>query len=135
MEREYAPYSKWLGTAFARLTVAPRITPLLDAVFNARDWRSREAALAEAYRIVAEMHNRLGLTSRLPEAVSLFHNRPYLVIHAERFAAALRDAIADPDVRGLPFPIGKIDQWADSTNVLAYPEVIARLEQVYKNEG
>src|SRR5207237_133961 len=29
MERQYAPYSKWFGSAFARLTCAPVLTPLL----------------------------------------------------------------------------------------------------------
>lgn len=134
LEQQYAPYSKWFGTAFARLKLAPALAPLLEQVLGARDWRSREAALAEAYRIAAQAHNALGLTPPLPEIVSSFHNRPYLVIHAGRFAAALRDAVADPAVRALPFPIGKLDQWADSTDAVSNPEVFERLGVVYRND-
>ena len=35
MERRYAPYSKWLGTAFARLDCAPRLQPVLHEVLSA----------------------------------------------------------------------------------------------------
>ncbi len=39
LERRWAPYSKWLGRAFAELTVAPRLTPLLRAALGADGWR------------------------------------------------------------------------------------------------
>ncbi|MFI9627561.1 hypothetical protein [Streptomyces sp. NPDC052042] len=42
------------------------------------------------------------------------------MLHAERFAAALTDRITDPAVRGLP-PIGAVDQFVDSTDVLTRP--------------
>ncbi len=135
IEREYAPYSKWFGTAFARLKLAPRMVPQLDRVLDARDWRSREAALSQAYQFVAQAHNSLGLTPALPEAVSSFHDRPYLVIHAGSFTDALREAITDPEVLALPFPIGKLDQWVDSTDVLSNPEAFERLGDAYlRNE-
>ncbi|MFF3629613.1 hypothetical protein [Streptomyces sp. NPDC002164] len=42
------------------------------------------------------------------------------MLHAECFAAALLDRITDPVVRGLP-PIGAVDQFVDSTDVLGHP--------------
>ena len=39
------------------------------------------------------------------------------VIGAERFTAALREAITDPAVRRLP-PTGAVDQFIDSTDAL-----------------
>jgi hypothetical protein len=36
LERRYAPYPKWLGTAFARLEVAATIGPLLAAALADR---------------------------------------------------------------------------------------------------
>ena len=62
-ERCYAPYGKWLGTAFSRLSCAPQLTPLLEAALTATDWQTRQQPLARAYEIVAAMHNDLGVTA------------------------------------------------------------------------
>src|SRR5262249_16124183 len=48
LERTYAPYSKWLGTAFARLACAQELGPHLDGTLAAADWRTREHHLAQA---------------------------------------------------------------------------------------
>ena len=37
IEREYAPYSKWLGTAFARLRSGPDLIPHMQAALRAAD--------------------------------------------------------------------------------------------------
>lgn len=131
MERQYAPYSKWLGSAFARLACAPRLTPVLHAVLSAEAWREREAHLSRAYGIVAEMHNNLGITAPLPVDVSPFYDRPYQVIHADRFAEAIREQIADPEVRALPEDLGSVDQFADSTLVLSNVEQCRTLRSMY----
>jgi hypothetical protein len=117
MHRRYPPYSKWLGTAFARLPGAAEIAASLAAAVSADDWAAREPPLCRAYQAVAAWHNRLELTEPLDTRVRGFYDRPYQVIGAERFAAALRTAITDPQVRRLP-PTGAIDQFVDSTNAL-----------------
>lgn len=48
---------------------------------------------------------------------SPYHGRPFLVLHAERFARPLAASVADPELRGLPLT-GGVDQWADSTDLL-----------------
>lgn len=134
IERQYAPYSKWFGTAWSKLAIASRLEPTLSAVLRADTPLDRETALTEAYTIMAEQHNALGVTPPLPVEVSRFHNRPFLVIHADRFATALRDTIRDPAIHRLPFPIGAIDQWADSTDVLDPPAAFRRLRAMYADE-
>lgn len=119
LERRYAPYSKWLGTAFSRLAVAPRLQPMLVAALAARGWQEREAALGRAGEILAGMQNELGLAAPQPARVSPFHDRPFQVIHGERFAAALQDQIRDSRVRRWPPYIGSVDQFVDSTDVLS----------------
>src|SRR5207245_8017747 len=69
MERRYAPYSKWFGTAFSRLESAYALSPVLDKVLSSASWQEREAHLSEAYRIVAERHNALGITRPLETKV------------------------------------------------------------------
>lgn len=45
MERQYAPYSKWLGTAFSRLECAPRVGPSLTSALAADTWSELRAAV------------------------------------------------------------------------------------------
>ncbi|MTK01994.1 DUF4037 domain-containing protein [Micromonospora sp. CP22] len=119
IERRYPPYSKWLGTAFARLRCAPALQPLLaDALADAA-WPHREDALCAAYEHLARAHNDLGLSEPVEPTVRPFHDRPYRVSAADRFADATRRAITDPQVLALPPYIGGVDQFVDSTEVLS----------------
>src|SRR5580700_6294152 len=115
MHRRYPPYSEWLGTAFARLPQAAGLGAALAAAVSATDWPARERQLCSAYQAVAERHNELGLTPPLEGGTRGFYDRPYQVIDAGRFTAALREAITDPRLGRLP-PIGAIDQFTDSTD-------------------
>ena len=99
MEKKYAPYSKWFGTAFVRLKSAKRVTQVFERVLRADSWRDRERHLSTAYAIVAKLHNALGITRPLDARVSRYYDRPYLVIHSERFADEIRKSIKDPHLR------------------------------------
>jgi hypothetical protein len=88
--------------------------------------------MSRAYGVVARMHNALGVTPPLGTKVSPFHTRPYLVIHAERFAAAIDAAKTDPEVRSIPIQAGSVDQVTDNTNVLEHPAAYRRLRGLYQ---
>ncbi len=118
MARRYPPYSKWLGTAFARLPGVTDVAPALTHAVSAADWRTREQHLCHAYAAAATLHNRLGLTPPLDPETRPYYDRPYQVLGAGRFAAALREAITDPQIRRLP-GMGAVDQFVDSTDALA----------------
>jgi len=114
MHRRYPPYSKWLGTAFAWLPGAAGLGASLAAAASARDWHTREQHMCRAYEAVAAWHNELGFTPPLDTRVRGFYERPYRVIGAGRFAAALREVITDPRLRHLPLT-GAVGQFTDST--------------------
>ncbi|MFI7410478.1 DUF4037 domain-containing protein [Streptomyces sp. NPDC049627] len=120
MDRRYPPYGKWLGSTFARTAAAPRLTPILTAALAATDWRTRERHLGHAYEIVAHQHNQLRLTDRVDTATRPYHSRPFQVLRADRFTEALTARITDPALKELP-PIGAVDQFTDSTDVLMCP--------------
>jgi uncharacterized protein DUF4037 len=122
-ERRYAPYSKWLGSAFARLPAAEALGPPLRAALAATDAAGREAALCTAYEAAGRRQNATGLTPPLDPRPRPYHGRPYLVLHAERFAQALAATIDEPDLRRLPL-VGGVDQWADSPDLLDRPGAI-----------
>jgi Domain of unknown function (DUF4037) len=115
--RRYAPYGKWLGSAFAGLPAAGTLTPSLRGALAATEYEQRERHLCAAYETVAALHNETGLTVPLPPRCRRYHDRPYQVLFAERFAAALRETVTDPWLRSLPLT-GSVDQWADGTDFL-----------------
>jgi hypothetical protein len=118
MQRRYPPYSKWLGSAFARLPgVADVLQPSLTAALAAASWPDREQNLSAAYEAAASMHNDLGLTNPQDTSVRPYFDRPFRVIDAGRFVAALRDSISADDIRQLP-PTGAVDQFIDSTDAI-----------------
>lgn len=119
INRTYPPYSKWLGSAFARLPGAGRLGPVLNAAVTAGNWPEREHHLVIAYETVADLHNDLGLSAPVDPRVRPFHDRPFRVLQAERFGQALMTNIQDPAVRALPLT-GAIDQFVDSTDALAH---------------
>jgi len=132
MEQQYAPYSKWFGTAFSKLTCAPALTPVLQRATLTTDWRARETALAEAYSIMAGMHNALGVTAPQPTEVSSFFKRPFSVIHGRAFASAIKAQIQDEVVRRIPEDIGGIDQFSDSADLLEAVGLRRRLKALYR---
>jgi hypothetical protein len=131
IERRYWPYAKWFGTAFARLASAARIGPHLSAALAAESWPERERALSGAYSVAAELHNALGVTPPIETTVSPFYDRPYLVIHSGRCVDALLQRIVDPLLREVAMT-GCVDQFADSTDVLSYPERYGRLRALFR---
>lgn len=123
MEKQYAPYPKWLGAAFARLACAGELLPLLGGALSAQTWPERERHLCAAYERVAAGHNALGITEPLSTEAFPFFSRPFRVIGGGRFAQAIRARIDDPAVRRIAGRrlIGGVDQFSDSTDLLAHP--------------
>ena len=118
MERRYAPYIKWFGTAFAQLECAEGMLPILQSALQAESWRERETHLRLACEMMARIHNGLAITEPLPTGASRFHKRPFMVIDAEAFERALMEAVASRDVLALPAALGSVDQFLDSTDAL-----------------
>ena len=135
MERRYAPYSKWFGTAFAELACALRLLPLVQAVQQATTWPERDAALTPVYETVASLHNDLGITEPIDPQVRYYHGgRPFHVIHGERFAAGIVETIEYLEVRSLVQRvglIGSVDQISDNVDVVSNPERVAKLRALY----
>lgn len=129
IERKYPPFIKWFGSAFARLDCAGTMQPILSQVLSGQSWEERQVHLSAAYEYAAQLHNDLSITAQLETQVSPFHDRPFLVIHAERFAAAIYDQIIDQDVLRLPCHLGAFDQFVDSTDAQHY---LDRFESLFE---
>ena len=114
MERQYAPYSKWFGTAFSRLDCGPDLSATLWAVLRAQTWPVRENALLAAYETLAAMHNALEITDPVSLEVEQLWDRPFKVAWGD-FPGLLRAQIKDPAVLCIAerWPIGPVDQLRD----------------------
>jgi hypothetical protein len=137
MERTYAPYAKWFGSAFARLGCGEAVgVPLRDAM-RADGWQEREAHLCAAYEQVARMHNELRITEPIDCRVRPFHDRPFQVIGGGRFAEPILRRITDPEAKRLAGrrPIGSIDQFSDSTDLACCAELRPALLSLYADPG
>ncbi|MBN1555210.1 MAG: DUF4037 domain-containing protein [Phycisphaerae bacterium] len=131
MERKYAPYSKWFGSAFGRLKCASEFVPILEKTLSATSWKARERHLANAYELVAGMHNALMITEPLEISRRRFHGRPFTVIAGARFTEAIRKKIRCRFVRNLRQNIGSVDQFSDSCDLLDNPLLSGRLSVLY----
>lgn len=131
LEKQYAPYPKWFGTAFQRLPNAKELGPLLWRAQQARTWSERAEALARAYEVLARLQNGLRICRTLPATVSFFYDRPFSVIHGEQFAQALVEQMTDPAVQHIAKQrlIGNINQWSDNTDMEGVER--EKLQQLY----
>ncbi|MCB8944925.1 MAG: DUF4037 domain-containing protein [Ardenticatenaceae bacterium] len=132
MEKRFAPYPKWFGTAFKELTCYEALQPTLRQVLLAEHWQQREKHLRAAYEFVAQKHNELGLTEWVEPTVRNFFGRPFQVINAGRFATPLYHAITDETVRQIKFAIGSIDQFSDNTDMRENLWLHQRLRELYR---
>ena len=135
MERQYAPYPKWLGSAFRRLTCSRELEPVLMRALCRQTWQEREKEMAAAYEFAAVMHNRLGVTEPLPIVTKPFHGRPFRVIHlGSDFSGALIRQIRNSTVRRLADGrlLGGIDQISDNTDLLCGTKWRGTLRQLYE---
>jgi hypothetical protein len=130
LERKYAPYTKWLGTAFARLTISAALGPTLTAVMHASDWHTRERRLISAYEAIAEIHNGLGITTVVEPRVSTYFGRPFNVINAHRFKDALTETLSTSLLKEISC-LGSVDQFVDSTDVTQNCQRMRRLTNIY----
>lgn len=125
MEKEFAPYPKWFGTAFSLLKCAEYLSPIFRQVLSAETWQEREKHLVKAYEFVARMHNKLQITEPLSTKADNFFGRPFRVIHLHGdFAGAICRQITDSEAKRLAEKelIGSIDQISDNTDILSNPQ-------------
>jgi hypothetical protein len=61
LERRYAPYRKWFGSAFARLENCSRIHGAITRMLTASNWQERDRHWGDALAPLIALHEREGL--------------------------------------------------------------------------
>ncbi|UJW86204.1 DUF4037 domain-containing protein [Devosia sp. SL43] len=126
LDRRYAPYPKWFGSAFARLPIATTLSPLLERVLVAPDWQERGEALAAAYLALANRQRADGIGDVFEPVIGPYHERPFATINVDEIGAATARPIEDPFLKALPI-VGSLDQVTDLTPVIEDPAGAQRM--------
>ncbi len=132
MERRYAPYTKWFGTAFSQLQCGPELGPIFRDVLLSSTWKERESNLARAYRVIARIHNALKITPPIVEDVSNYFGRPYLIFEPPELLADLMNCFTDEEVKAIKHGLGSVNQFVDSTNQLSNIPLVRMFKAIYK---
>lgn len=130
MEKSYAPYAKWYGTAFKTLKSYPELGRIVEQILKSTNYPDCEPWLEKAYLYVAETHNRLQITAVVEPITRTYsgwhvnnaeqrelalddpkNTRRHQVLFAGRFADAIRARISDPEVLALRPNLGSVSQF------------------------
>ena len=129
-DRRYAPYQKWLGTAFARCPHSDGLPPHLYGALRASALPGRADALPASYPPPARRHHPTVMPEPAHPSTPHPHHRPAPLRLADRFAEALLATIPDSPLVALPL-LGSVDRLVDSSVVLSTPEHYRRLAALY----
>ncbi len=133
LERRYAPYPKWFGSAFSELDCAAELAPVLRAIQRSEHWRGRQRQLCAAFELLNRLHNTLRLTAPVKPALQAFHGRGFCVSNAWRYIEALLAEIRDPEVEAIAARtlIGGIDQFSDNTDMREAVKLRDKIANLY----
>ncbi len=130
--RKYAPYSKWVVTAFKELTVGKKLIPVFMKIKDEKDWRKRQNLLNEAQAILARRHNQLKITKKLPVRLTDRYKRGYKVFDLDIYLDAVGKKIKSPKLRRMKYPLGKIDQFTDHIQINKENQVFLEFKSIIK---
>lgn len=128
---QYAPYSKWFGTAFARLPVGEELKTALHNAVTSGNIDAREENLVRAQVLAAEMHNASGLTAPVDFAVQSYFGRSGKVIFAEVFAEAAQEQLRGTALENVPL-IGSMSGVANFSVLWDDPRQKDRVKKLYE---
>ena len=101
-QKKYAPYSKWFGTAFAKLDVPQELKDALHCALYAPAIREREDALVLAQALTAQLHNESGITPPVDYEIETYYGREIKVIFADKFAEAVQETLEGTPLAEFP---------------------------------
>lgn len=133
IERKYAPYSKWFGTAFKRLSIYPEIGMLLDEALSSDDWEDRQSKICNAYMKVTMHYMDKGLIPNIDIKVVDYYSRPYQVVYGERIAEQFRALIESEEIRNMDL-IGPISHITPYGVVSDYHGNSEKLKRLYNDK-
>jgi hypothetical protein len=106
---QYAPYSKWFGTAFRYLPTDKAIGECLSKALSADSVTKREEYLVHAQELVGKLHNEMRLTTELEIKAVNYFGRDIKVIFVDKLVDAIMKQLKGTSLEQLPL-IGTLSQ-------------------------
>ena len=128
---QYAPYSKWFGTAFNHLAISKDIRNTITNALKAPNITEREDNLVLAQKLIADLHNSLGITEPIHAEIQSYFGRDIKVIFADTIAAAIEQTLHGTSLEGIPL-IGSLSEVANFTTLSDDPAHRTRIKSLYK---
>lgn len=126
----YAPYSKWLGTAFNKLDIDEKIGDTIKCALSADSLAEREDKIVAAQALVADMHNASGLTDFVDYRIENYFGRDIKVIFADKFAEAAAKKLNHTVFENTPL-IGTLSQIGGLSSFSDERKFYARIARLY----
>jgi hypothetical protein len=129
-KKQYAPYSKWLGTAFTGLDIDDKIKQCIHHALKASSISGREKNLVTAQKLVADLHDISGITEPVRAEITNYFGRDICVISADRIAEKIQKTFDDDLFSSMP-PLGTLSQIPNLTSISDKPEYQRRIKHLY----
>lgn len=129
---KYAPYSKWFGTAFSRLSGCAHIAHELREALRSGDVSEREEHLVAAQSMTAQLHNQSGLTAPVETAPQNYFGRRIRVIRAERIAEITAASLEGTPLENAPLCGSVSELGGGMTAVFSSPSLRGRIQRLYE---
>jgi len=127
-KNKYAPYSKWFGTAFKRLSL-DNIHGEITAALSANTIAEREDHILNAQILVVELHNSCNITEPFEIKVDDY-GRDAKILHTGNFAAIVREKITNPKLKNSHL-IGSMSQIGNLEYLWDNPQNRDNIYQLY----
>ncbi len=128
----YAPYAKWLGTAFSRLNPSEKLVRTLETALSTADASLREDSIIAAELALLELHNASGLTSQIPLESGDYYGRKIRTVHPERVSESLEATLRGTELEGLPL-VGSFSEAPSLADFADAPENRDVIVEFHKN--
>ena len=129
--KKYAPYSKWFGTAFMELPVDENIKHLISSSVAAADIDERENSIVSAQKLMADLHNKTGLTKFVDVQIESYYGRKIKVIFADKIAGAIMEKLSGTVFEKYPL-IGNLSSVPNFTNIFDDPARRESIKTLYQ---
>lgn len=129
--KQYAPYSKWFGTAFQRLPIQQTIKDAIYKAVSALSISQREEQIVLAQQLMAQLHNSLSVTEPVPDKIESYFGRDIQVIHPDRIAAIVASHLKDTPLAHAPL-IGTLSEVANFTTLYENVSYRSRIQGLYE---
>jgi len=132
-EKKYFPYSKWFGSAFAKLDCSKDISPSIKQVLQSLNWKEREQNLGSLYKVLGKTHNDVfrNFVGHIDADFGpvQFHGRPFFVPNfPDEKIKELLKSTQDSEIT-MTF-LGSIDQVCNNTILLESPQKYEKMVSI-----